>query len=237
MNNHWWWQCWSSWWWRQWLQWRRCWWQWHNNPGANKMRYHSPVGPEVTTNKAELWARVGLRWRSNIFISSSSSSTSASASASASTINIRISANQDQLVLQNTGFPTTHSPLVQTRHWRFLIIMINVVIIIIIINDTDHHPFIYLKLNLERAWQPHWGPVEHITPPLSTFGHNFIIFPSSSLPTSTPTSTSSSSSTKCSPNHDDDREVRLTDLGVYVCKAANKIDEQEAAVFLHGDYI
>ena len=156
-------------------------------------------------------------------------------SASASTINISISANQDQLVLQNTGFPTTHSPLVQTRHWRFLIIMINVVIIIII--NTDHHPFIYLKLNLERAWQPHWGPVEHITPPLSTFGHNFIIFPSSSLPTSTPTSTSSSSSTKCSPNHDDDREVRLTDLGVYVCKAANKIDEQEAAVFLHGDYI
>ena len=31
-------------------------------------------------------------------------------------------------------------------------------------------------------------------------------------------------------------EVGSPDLGVYVCKADNKLGKQEAAVFLHGDF-
>ena len=87
-----------------------------------------------------------------------------------------------------------------------------------------HYPinmivFYLLQWSLESKWQRHCVQAELTTSPLLIFGiwffpcHNYHLILILII-----------------------REVGLADLGVYVCKADNKLGVQEAAVFLHGEH-
>ena len=87
-----------------------------------------------------------------------------------------------------------------------------------------HHPinmivFYLLQWSLESKWQRHCVQAELTTSPLLIFGiwffpcHNYHLILILII-----------------------SEVGLADLGVYVCKADNKLGVQEAAVFLHGEH-
>ena len=87
-----------------------------------------------------------------------------------------------------------------------------------------HHPinmivFYLLQWSLESRWQRHCVQAELTTSRLLIFGiwffpcHNYHLILILII-----------------------SEVGLADLGVYVCKADNKLGVQEAAVFLHGEH-